>query len=307
MPPLLTKQFSWPELYEKAKQRIPNKTKDPNFKHWFMNNEKTGLLFDFRLIGRCFAAHKDMVSKDKDHFVLIVGKEGYGKSTLGMQIMGCINPNATVDDICFTGKEYIHRLRIAKPGSCLLIDEGGVNLFSREFMTSNNISMIKIFMLQRQKNISVVVCCPSFWDVDQYIRNHRINTLIRIMDQGKYMGYLPRSIKILNEVGYNKKKISNIKLPNGHFWHGHFNKNLPSNINREAYLKKKEANLERFLEKIDKNIETVKFRPAYKVAKQLGLTTQQMDKRLAEGTIKGKKIGATWFIPTDEYDKLMAM
>jgi len=165
--------------------------------------------------------------------------------------------------------------------------------------------MTKIFMLQRQKNISVVVCCPSFWDVDGYLRRHRIDTMIRIMKQGKYMAYLPKAISIINDVGYRKKKLSAIRLPSGSFWYGSFRKILPKLITREDYLKRKEQHLEDFLNDIEMDFQTVKMIPAHRVAHELSLTPTQMRKRIDKGTIKAKKIGAKWFISKEEYDNLL--
>ncbi len=195
---------------------------------------------------------------------MLTGKEGGGKSTLAIQIGSWIDPNFTLDNVCFTQEDYIRRLREVKRGACLVIDEGGVTLFSREAMGGINVLMVKIFMLQRQKNVSVILCCPSFWDIDTYLRRHRVNTMIRVYKQGHYMGYLLKAINIINDIGYRKRPLTQIKLPSESFWHGTFRKGFPKSVNRDAYLKKKDTHLEKFLESIEEDIqkaqETIKKR-----------------------------------------------
>lgn len=247
---------TWDEFYKQVITKVPKlmHTVTPIcFKDWFYANESDGRLFDPTLVARCFKMYKDMVAVDKDHFLLIVGPEGSGKSTLAIQIACWVDPSFKSSNVCFSLKEYVEALKTAKKGSCLIIDEGGIALYSRQAMNIDNINMTKLFMLQRQKNLSIIVCCPSFWDVDPYIRRHRINTMIRIIDHGHYMGYLPKAIKIINEVGYRKKPLTTIKFPTGSFWYGTFNKKLPASLDRVAYLAKKAKHLDNFLKELSKS------------------------------------------------------
>lgn len=294
---------SWTERFENMKKRVPDFVNKKGFRKWFFDNEKNGWLFDIKLVQKCFNIYSDMKNKDKDHFTLIVGGEGFGKSTLSLQMCSWIDPEFTVQNVCFTPKDYIRQLKILKKGSCILLDEGGVALYSREAMGINNIGLTKLFMLQRQKNISCFVVCPSFWDIDTYIRRHRINTLIRVIKQGQYMGMLRKSIDIINEVGYRKKPLTHIKLPNGFFWHGYFAKQFPKQISREAYLKRKQEHLNEFLDSLDKD--EFEFMPAIDVAKRLSITPKQMRWIIAQGNIKAKKVGRKWFIPKLEVDKAL--
>ena len=149
---------SWQERFNIMKKRVPKFVAKKGFKEWFFANKKNGWLFDTILVQRCFNIYNDIsIKKDKDHFMLIVGGEGLGKSTLGLQVCSWIDPEFIKKKICFTPKDYIRQLKIAKKGSCLLIDEGGVSLYSRESMGKMNIKLTKLFMLQRQKNICCVV------------------------------------------------------------------------------------------------------------------------------------------------------
>lgn len=294
------KNRNWEQVYQEILRTLPHKAREYGFKKWFMDNEQDSMLFDAPLVGRCYTIYMDMIKRDRDHFALIVGSEGSGKTTLAIQMCFWIDPNFCVDNICFTPEDYVRRLRVVKPGSCLLIDEGGAIAFTRESMTQNNITMTKIYMLQRQKNVSVVVCCPSFWDIDTYLRRHRVNTLLRITKQGEYFGYLPKAIKIINDVGYRKKDLSKIRVPNGSFWTGKFRREFPKTINREDYLKKKGNHLDTFLSDIEKDFNKTKLISTRKYGELTGSTADSVWDKIKYGSLQGTKIGGRWYLKPPE-------
>ena len=122
---------SWEELLNHWLKKFPRFKGNSKFKNWFMANKKNGWLFDRMMIARCYKMHCDLVNKNKDHFCLVTGQEGTGKSTLAIQMGAWIDPDFTAKNVCFTAFEYIQQLKIAPPGSCIIIDEGGVLMFSR--------------------------------------------------------------------------------------------------------------------------------------------------------------------------------
>jgi len=299
----LEKIFTWKELFNQLINQVPQLQKVRDVRQWFFDNQKNGLLFDRMLQARCFRAYKDMVNLDRDHFTLVVGKEGSGKSTLAIAMASWISPTFCDDNICFSASEYIARLKSVEKGSCLILDEAGTILFSRESMGADNIKMTKLFMLQRQKNVSVIVVCPSMWNIDTYIRQHRINTLIRVWKQGHYYGYLPRAIDIINTLQHTKKKISSMKLPNGSWWTGHFRKCFPTSIDLTEYLKKKRQNFEDFANGLDTS--TFELIPAKALANKLSINTKQMMYLIKKKEIKAKQVGNKWFISKEEHDRVL--
>ena len=170
-------------------------------------------------------------------------------------------------------------------------------------MTTKSIELNKLFMLQRQKNISVILCCPSYFNIDSYIRTHRINTLIRVIDQGNYAGYMSKAIEIINTLQSTKKKISQMRLPSGSFWHGSFRKKFPSSVDLQEYLSRKGDNLNDYLNQIDTS--SFAFMPIKQLADKLSLTGNQVIKLIQSNTIKAKKIGKKWFVSKEEYDRVL--
>jgi len=129
--------------------------------------------------------------------------------------------------------------------------------------------------------------------------------MIRVTEQGKFMGYLPKAIGIVNSLQRSKKKLSSIKLPTGSFWYGDFRKPLPKTINREDYIDRKTTHFDSFLDGLIEDMDTAKMVPASKVAKDLSLTANGINKRIQKGIIQAKKIGGRWFVTVEERERLL--
>jgi hypothetical protein len=125
--------------------------------------------------------------------------------------------------------------------NALLIDEGGTSLFSRESLSGSNKDMVKTFMIQRMLMIHVVICIPNYWDLDVFIRTHRINTLILIKERGEYKCAMGKAIKIINQVGKRdrSKTLISITLPYGSFFEGCCSDSFPNTIDKGEYTDKK--------------------------------------------------------------------
>lgn len=117
----LTKQYSWEELCGLTLEKIQGSlkaTEIPTFKKWFMKREKVGYLFDYQMILRCFRIWQEL-EQGLDHFLVIAGREGFGKSTFSFQIAAWVNPNGFgLNNICYGTKSYLDILS-RKAKECL--------------------------------------------------------------------------------------------------------------------------------------------------------------------------------------------
>ena len=318
----LEDQYSWKELSVLIADRI-EKTRfitaktwnRQRFIDWFMQREKIGLVFDWRMVARCYTVWK-LLQDEADSFTVITSREGMGKSSLGIQMCAFISPNMNMDDIVFDMPDYINKLKgitkdykqnkIDKNDKSIQIDEGGLSLFSRESMSASNKILAKSFFVQRFLNVHVCICIPFYWSIDGLIRNHRINTLIIIKERGKYKAVTGRGIKILNKLGEKdkSKNLWSIPIPYGMFWEGHFRKDFPNTIAKEEYEQHKFKHIQKFLDTTSDDIDSTKMMKLSKVAKDLSIGNQTLIRMIKDKRIKGKKIGTNWFITRKEYDRL---
>lgn len=306
----LEEEFSWEEIYDKVIQRFPKLKNSRGFKDFFFKNKEVGYLFDANMIARLWKAYNSIHNEDQDSFFLIVGLEGRGKSTFAGQMASWIDSTFNHERFCFDIKEYVNSIKDSPKGTSVVLDEGGFALFSRQAMSSDSVGLIKLFQLQRQKNQFIVAICPDYWSIDAYIRRHRINTLIRIIEPGKYVGYVEEGIKIINEAGANKKlSLSQIRVRDGLFWHGYFRKKWPNNIDRTKYLDNKSRHLEEYLEDLSSNIQTKpteqKMFLLREIAKEIGIQPKDVRYLVRKGTIKAEKIGERYFVTKEERERLL--
>lgn len=317
----LEDNYSWKELGELIAKKIQDthflkNLNKKDFLSWFMEREKVGFKFDWRLIARAYVIWKDLRDK-KDHFTVVVGKEGSGKTTISTQLSAWVAPNMDLNDIVFDMQQYINKLqdttrhykknKINKNDRSIEIDEGGINLFSRESMSTSNRVLAKTFMVQRFLNVHVSINIPHYWSLDSLIRNHRINTLIIVKKRGRYECVVGKGIKILNKLGKKDKdrELWQIPIPYGYFWEGEFRKGFPNTISERKYDNHKFKHIKSFLEDAKIEAESIKMVKIGIIEKEFGLHRDTIIKEIRNNNIEGRKIGNNWFITKKAYDKLI--
>ena len=253
----LEDQYSWEELGILIADRIEKNDfihgrewSRRDFLKWWTKREKVGYRFDWQLVARCWVIWKSL-QKKHDHFIVVVGKEGSGKSTLAFQIASFISINFTDKDIVFDMPQYVNQLQKVsqsfkkwkkkRKNSCIVIDEGGISLFSRESLSKGNKMLAKTFMIQRFLCVCTIICIPYYWNLDKLVRQHRVNTLITVKKRGYYFTVVGKGISILNKLGMKSpdKNLWAIPIPYGLFWEGVFRKPFPNTLDEKKYNKRK--------------------------------------------------------------------
>lgn len=115
--------------------------------------------------------------QNRDIRILITGKVGTGKSSLGLQI--CLNsdkkfkkfPQEAIDqNVHFQAKEFIESTSLLPNNSGLLLDEGINAAFARSYMSTQNAYMSKVFATFRYKKFLTIICVPSLNLLDKNLR-----------------------------------------------------------------------------------------------------------------------------------------
>lgn len=282
---------------------ISSKNYTDSFKEWLLSKEHLGgNYFDSMLYRRCNHIQHKINNNDRDHFIVVSGKEGLGKSTLALQIASFLDPSFNLSRVCFKMYDFVNALRTAKTGQTFILDEGNMFLFSRESMGEGNRLMLKLFALLRQKNLCIIICVPNFWTLDSYVRDHRVDTLMWVHTKAKYNCYTGKAIKIISKEGHKFKRISGIRVPVNTFWSGYFNKGIPTlnDINHESYKEHKGEHFDEFLEDIVTIVEEREKKNTYislREAKQIvPLHRDTIIKLIKDKKIEGKQVGGKWFV-----------
>ncbi len=262
-------------------------------------------MIEGRFFHKYLMADLDLVKKklrdDFDWFQIVCGYEGYGKSTLGINCCYYVDPTFNIDRICMEADEFIKALKKSKKYQAILLDEAGTQLYSREAMTSINRLLTKAFMIIRQKNLFVCIVLPSFFMLDSYIRNHRINSLLYCYKRGKFRAYNRKYAKVISIKGM-KYKDYNVVHGNKAVW-GHFNKPFPSEELRKQYLVKKNKYVNSFLKNMESEREG--FYKVIKFSEITGYSLITIKRWIKSNKIKYKKIGGHIFIPKIEVERVV--
>ena len=136
-------------------------------------------------------------TKDKDYVLLIDGYEGAGKSTFAMQIGKYVDPNLTLDHVCFTSDEFKRAVsKTARKGQCVIYDEAVTGMAAAESITRVGRLLKSLMMQMRQKNLFVIIVLPSIFELNKYAVLSRARSFYHVYEKKGRMGYW---------VGYNKK------------------------------------------------------------------------------------------------------
>lgn len=123
-----------------------------------------------------------VLTKDRDWVAIVDGEEGSGKSTLAMQICKYLDPEFDLSKVVFTSDEFLKLIKDpkTKKGTAILLDEAFAAANARASLTEVNRAMAGVATEMRQKNLFVVFCIPSFFDLDRYFALWRCRTLFHV-------------------------------------------------------------------------------------------------------------------------------
>jgi energy-coupling factor transporter ATP-binding protein EcfA2 len=138
----------------------------------------------------------DTLKLDFDYPILIVGKEGVGKSTLAILLADLIiktrnkiegtNDKLEIDKITYYSLDKLKKDVFAsgRPGDVKLIDEGAITgAYTREAMSKENRNLNKTLMTCRSRNQILLILVPDINAVDRHVRE-RAKTVIRVVNRG---------------------------------------------------------------------------------------------------------------------------
>jgi hypothetical protein len=137
-------------------------------------------------------AARDIIShidKDNDCIGIVDGGVGSGKSTLAQQLAARIDPTFSIDRACFDADEFKTAIINAKPKQAVIFDEALNGLNIRRTMSSVNIVLTSLLAEIRQKNLFILICLPSLFDMDKSVAIHRSQFLIHVYMKNGKRGY----------------------------------------------------------------------------------------------------------------------
>lgn len=186
------------------------------------------------------------INKDNDILCIIDGATGTGKSCLAQQLAGRIDPTFDVSRACFDADEFKKAIINAKKKQAIIFDEALNGLNIRRTMSSVNVTMTSLLTEIRQKNLVIIMCLPSIFDLDKSIAIHRSQFLIHVyMKNGKrgFFRFYGKKAKA-RLFGNDFARRTYQYIGRSTFW-GSFKNGYV--IDEESYRKKKDDVLKKYL------------------------------------------------------------
>lgn len=117
-----------------------------------------------------------MQASNNDVMLGISGARGVGKSVLMMKITEEFKGGAYDFEKyhIYQREELLKKMEEFDDREVLCVDEAITSLFKREFQKKNQIDVIKMFNMYRDKSFLLFLLIPHFWDLDSAIRNSLI-------------------------------------------------------------------------------------------------------------------------------------
>jgi len=111
------------------------------------------------------------------HNCIVDGREGVGKSIFAQQVGKFLDQNLNISRIVFNADDFVEAIKNAKKFECVILDEAYASINARAALTETNRALIAVATEMRQKNLFVIICLPSFFDLDRYFAIWRANSL----------------------------------------------------------------------------------------------------------------------------------
>ncbi len=131
----------------------------------------------------------DLQKRDKDCIIAVDGKEGSGKSTLGIQWCKYFDPTFDLSRVVFTPEEFREAIYKSKKGQAIMFDEAFTGFSSRSALSGVNRTLISLMMQIRQKNLFIIIVLPTVFLLDKYISIFRTKVLVHVYENKSRRGF----------------------------------------------------------------------------------------------------------------------
>ena len=130
---------------------------------------------------------------ENEHFVCaVVGREGSGKSGTALSLASAVDPEFSVDRVCFEPADMLRLIDSdgTGSGSALILDEAGVGLGSRSWYDQDQIQLNKTLQTIRDDNQILFLTLPALSELDSQTVN-RLHAYIEMttLEEGQQANF----------------------------------------------------------------------------------------------------------------------
>jgi energy-coupling factor transporter ATP-binding protein EcfA2 len=193
---------------------------------------------------------KSVLGRNTSAVVIIDGRSGMGKTTLGNQLGYLLDDNYNIDKIYYEPKKFLEGLNQAKKGDFLMFDEAMI-ISSRSAMSDVNKMIIMAMSMIRSKQLFICFCVNSVFDLDRNLALSRADLLLHVYgdhltDRGNFSAFFKASgdMDRIKNLYLKGKKFYSYSSPSANFY-GRFGKKFI--VDEKEYEKRKQIGIDVFL------------------------------------------------------------
>ncbi len=183
-----------------------------------------GLYLDGKLYELLQGFQDAVLNYNNSAVIVVDGRSGLGKTTLANQISITLDKDYDLEKIYYTPESFLIGLASAKKGSCHVFDEAML-ISSRSALTATNRMIIQAMSMIRSKNIYVIFCVNSIFDLDKNLALSRADVLLHVYSEsmitrGKFTAFFRGldGIDRLKSLYLNGKKYYSYNKPRSNFF-----------------------------------------------------------------------------------------
>lgn len=117
--------------------------------------------------------------------MLIVGPAGKGKTYTAIHIARILDPKFSIEQVVFSGKDYINLARTLKPRRCMVLEEPTFMLAARTWMKEWQQIVVRTIESTRFQNNPLFVPVVNRNLVDKTVREYYVNYVIVMFERGR--------------------------------------------------------------------------------------------------------------------------
>lgn len=134
------------------------------------------------LIDRVIEDMQSNIDENFDNLCVVVGNEGTGKSNLAYWLCRRFDQDFDIaKSLVYSWEQFIESLTSDDVQRVYWIDEAVLLASGRDWMKESNKILIQCLQIIRSKRLTIIMCIPSFDNIDVYIRHWRTRYLFKAL------------------------------------------------------------------------------------------------------------------------------
>lgn len=308
-----------------ARQDIPESDVG-KFKNWMYERQHIGRAWDKRSWCHWYWVWDKLndSKRNDDHMIAVTANPGTGKTTQAQLIAATVSGKRfEVKSFVYNSLDFTMRVHESLAGDSVIIDEGERLLLNTQSQTKEQNETVQTIMQMRFKNVLTIICIPSYFKINEYVRNERLDELVWIwhkdVEKGRSHSRVFNMRKQNEEarmkiVEYKKRKgkinLMDTRMSK-YLYYDAWNRPVWANFSEADYVAHmKQVDWDKWVAQVKERQNgkvgvTSKYYTIPEVCKLLNINRSTVKKWIDEKKVVGTRVGIMWRVERDKIDAII--